>query len=87
MSDLEDAVNDLVLCNRILAHENVVDAFGHVSMRHPHDPGKYLLSRARSPELVELAEAKLAGDGVSVDEVRQAIAPMVEQPRMRPICP
>ncbi|MPZ58971.1 MAG: class II aldolase/adducin family protein [Rhizobiales bacterium] len=53
MSDLDDAVNDIVLANRILAHEGVVDAFGHVSMRHPHDPNKYLLSRARSPELVE----------------------------------
>jgi ribulose-5-phosphate 4-epimerase/fuculose-1-phosphate aldolase len=53
MSELDEAANDLVLANRILAHENVVDAFGHVSMRHPHDPKKYLLSRARSPELVE----------------------------------
>ena len=53
MSDLDDAVNDLVIANRILAHEGVVDAFGHVSMRHPHDANKYLLSRARSPELVE----------------------------------
>jgi hypothetical protein len=24
-----------------------------VSMRHPSDPGRYLLARARSPELVE----------------------------------
>jgi HCOMODA/2-hydroxy-3-carboxy-muconic semialdehyde decarboxylase len=65
MSDLDDAVNDLVLANRILAHENVVDAFGHVSIRHPHDPKKYLLSRARSPELVEkgdILEFSLASD-------------------------
>jgi HCOMODA/2-hydroxy-3-carboxy-muconic semialdehyde decarboxylase len=53
MSELDDAVNDLVIANRILACENVLDAFGHVSIRHPHDPNKYLLSRARSPELVE----------------------------------
>ncbi len=53
MSELERAINDLVIANRILAHEGVVDAFGHISIRHPHDPGKYLLSRARSPELVE----------------------------------
>lgn len=37
----------------MLAHENVLDAFGHVSMRHPADPGRYLLSRSRSPQLVE----------------------------------
>jgi ribulose-5-phosphate 4-epimerase/fuculose-1-phosphate aldolase len=31
----------------------VLDAFGHVSLRHPDDPNRYLLSRSRSPELVE----------------------------------
>jgi len=67
MSDLEDAVNNLVIANRILANENVVDAWGHVSMRHPHDPSKYLLSRARSPSLVEhndILEFSLASDVV-----------------------
>ena len=37
--------------------------------------------RHGSPELVELAEAKLAGGDVSVEAVRQAIAPMIAQPR------
>ena len=37
--------------------------------------------RHGSPELVELAEAKLAGGAISVDAVRQAIAPMIAQPR------
>ena len=37
--------------------------------------------RHGSPDLVELAEAKLAGEEVSVEAVRAAIAPMVEQPR------
>jgi glutamate racemase len=36
--------------------------------------------RHGSPELVELAEAKLAGEEVSLEAVRAAIAPMVEQP-------
>jgi glutamate racemase len=36
--------------------------------------------RHGSPELVELAEAKLAGENVSLEAVRAAIAPMVEQP-------
>ena len=44
---------ELALANRILAHEGVLDAFGHVSVRHPADPGRYLLSRSRSPLLVE----------------------------------
>ncbi len=37
--------------------------------------------RHGSPELVELAEAKLAGEEVPVEAVRAAIAPMIEQPR------
>jgi HCOMODA/2-hydroxy-3-carboxy-muconic semialdehyde decarboxylase len=50
---LADLVAELALANRILAHEGVLDAFGHVSVRHPADPGRYLLSRSRSPQLVE----------------------------------
>jgi hypothetical protein len=36
---------DLVIANRILAKEDVVDAYGHVSIRHPSKPDHYLLSR------------------------------------------
>jgi ribulose-5-phosphate 4-epimerase/fuculose-1-phosphate aldolase len=44
---------ELALASRILANEGVLDAFGHVSLRHPDDPSRYLLSRSRSPRLVE----------------------------------
>ena len=37
--------------------------------------------RHGSPELVELAEAKLAGSEISIESVRAAIAPMIAQPR------
>jgi HCOMODA/2-hydroxy-3-carboxy-muconic semialdehyde decarboxylase len=47
------AVEELALANRILAHEGVLDAFGHVSIRHPTHPDRYLLSRSRSPLLIE----------------------------------
>jgi len=50
---MTDIVEELALANRILAHEGVLDAFGHVSVRHPADPGRYLLSRSRSPLLIE----------------------------------
>ncbi|MBI4274109.1 MAG: class II aldolase/adducin family protein, partial [Rhizobiales bacterium] len=54
MSDrLIDTRADVARANRILANEGVLDAFGHVSVRHPGDPGRYLLSRSRAPELVE----------------------------------
>ncbi len=53
MTDMLDQVrHDLALANRILAHEGVIDAFGHVSIRHPHDPTRYLISRHRASELV-----------------------------------
>ena len=52
MTDLDRQLEDLVTANRILAREDVVDAYGHVSIRHPEDPGRYWLSRSRAPELV-----------------------------------
>ncbi len=45
-------IEDLVAASRILAQHGVLDAWGHVSMRHPKNPERYLLSRARAPALV-----------------------------------
>src|SRR4051812_8234267 len=50
---LDEVRYEVALANRMVAHEGVLDAFGHVSMRHPGDPNRYLLSRSRAPELVE----------------------------------
>lgn len=52
----DEVRTQLALANRVLAHEGVLDAFGHVSIRHPTDPGRYLLARSRSPELIEPAD-------------------------------
>jgi len=52
VTDLAEARRELALANRIVAKEGVLDAYGHVSMRHPGNPSRYLLSRSRSPELV-----------------------------------
>jgi len=62
------ALRDLALANRILAHEGVVDAFGHVSIRHPQRADRFILSRSRAPELVtvdDLMEFEL--DGAPID--------------------
>jgi ribulose-5-phosphate 4-epimerase/fuculose-1-phosphate aldolase len=56
MHDLDFHIGQLVIANRILANEGVVDAYGHVSMRHPRHPERYLLAWSRSPELVERAD-------------------------------
>src|SRR4030095_11293398 len=47
-------IEELVAANRILADQNVLDALGHVSVRHDHRPDRYLLSQSRSAELVQL---------------------------------
>ncbi|VCU70285.1 Decarboxylase NovR [Pigmentiphaga humi] len=53
---LEEQIDDLVAANRILAKYNVLDGFGHVSIRHPERPGHFLLSRSLAPELVTAAD-------------------------------
>jgi len=50
---LADVRYQVALANRMLGNEGVLDAFGHVSVRHPNDPGRYLLSRSRSPGVIE----------------------------------
>src|SRR5262245_42689753 len=58
----------LVAANRILANEGVVDAFGHVSVRHPRDSRRFVMARSRSPALVELADLmEFERDGAPVD--------------------
>jgi HCOMODA/2-hydroxy-3-carboxy-muconic semialdehyde decarboxylase len=62
-----NTVEELVTANRILAHENIVDSFGHISVRHPERKDRYLLSRARAPQQIEAAdimEFTLEGDPV-----------------------
>ncbi len=49
---LADLRYEIAVANRILANEGILDAFGHVSARHPTNPNRYLLSRSRAPELV-----------------------------------
>jgi ribulose-5-phosphate 4-epimerase/fuculose-1-phosphate aldolase len=48
-----EATRELVVANHILAHEGVLDMFGHVSVRHPERPDRYLLTCSRSPALVK----------------------------------
>src|SRR5262247_1705781 len=67
MSDLDFHIGQLVIANRILANEGVVDAYGHVSTRHPDHPERYLLAWSRSPELVERADImEITLDGAPV---------------------
>lgn len=46
-----DVLEDLAAAARILASQGVVDGFGHVTMRHPASPDRYLMSRSLAPAL------------------------------------
>ena len=64
-TELDRVTNDLVLANRILAHEDVVDAYGHVSMRHPGNARRFFIARSLAPELVtpdDIVEHDLEGN-------------------------
>src|SRR5215831_432252 len=64
----------------MVAHEGVLDAFGHVSARHPDDPNRYFLARSRSPELIE------PGDLLEFDlDSNPVVAPSVQLYRERVI--
>jgi len=68
MTDLDAVISDLVVANRILAREGVVDAFGHVSVRHPTRPDRYIMSRSLAPELVTADDLMVFElDGTPVD--------------------
>jgi ribulose-5-phosphate 4-epimerase/fuculose-1-phosphate aldolase len=74
MASLDNLLNDLVIANRILAHEDVVDAYGHVSVRHPEKPEHFFLSRSLAPSFVtrdDIVEFKL--DGQPVREEKRAL--------------
>ena len=45
-------IEDIVAAYRVLARFNIIDAYGHVSMRSDTDPNRYLLARSLAPELV-----------------------------------
>ena len=79
MSTLDELIDELVLANRILATENVVDAYGHVTVRHPDNPDHYFMSCSRSPALVtrdDIMEITLDGELVDAKGRR----PYIERP-------
>ena len=53
MNTIERTIRDVVIANRILPLNNVLDAYGHVSMRHPERHDWYFLARSISPAIAE----------------------------------
>lgn len=74
MTDVERTARDVVIANRILALNKVLDAYGHVSIRHPERPDRYFLARSVSPAIVELddvIEFNLDGSPIDPKERRE----------------
>jgi ribulose-5-phosphate 4-epimerase/fuculose-1-phosphate aldolase len=64
IAEIEDAI---VMANRILAHHGVLDAFGHVSARHPTLRDCFIISRSMPPANVTPADLMhLQDDGTPV---------------------
>jgi HCOMODA/2-hydroxy-3-carboxy-muconic semialdehyde decarboxylase len=60
--------------SRILADLGVVDAFGHVSARHPANPNRFLMSRSLAPALVAAADVmEFDLDGNAIDANGRAL--------------
>jgi len=60
-------IDDLVIADHILAEQGALDAFGHVSARHPKNPQRFLMSRSLAPALVkaeDVMEYHLDGNAV-----------------------
>jgi HCOMODA/2-hydroxy-3-carboxy-muconic semialdehyde decarboxylase len=47
-------IEDLIAANRILFDQGVLDGSGHVSVRHPRNPDRFLLSRSVAPALTKI---------------------------------
>jgi HCOMODA/2-hydroxy-3-carboxy-muconic semialdehyde decarboxylase len=61
-------VEQLVAANHILFDQGVVDAFGHVSVRHDAQPDRFLLARNMAPGQVaaeDIVEFTLDGEAVN----------------------
>lgn len=58
---------DLVIAYRILAEHGIIDAYGHISVRSPTNPGRFWMARSIAPELV--TEADLMEFGMDSEPV------------------
>jgi HCOMODA/2-hydroxy-3-carboxy-muconic semialdehyde decarboxylase len=63
-------IDDVVVANRILANENILDGLGHISARSPQRPDHFFLARDLAPGLVtsaDLVEYDLDGNPVNAN--------------------
>src|SRR5580692_3960407 len=65
-----ELIEELVAANQILFDQGVVDAFGHISVRHDKRPDRFLLARNMAPSRVmeeDIVEFTLDGAAVNAN--------------------
>ncbi|MFF3574578.1 class II aldolase/adducin family protein [Nocardia jiangxiensis] len=63
MTDIDQLRNELVMANHVLAALGIADGWGHVSVRVPDRPDRFLIARGLAPAIVtpaDLLEAEVA---------------------------
>jgi ribulose-5-phosphate 4-epimerase/fuculose-1-phosphate aldolase len=66
----KELIEELVAANQILFDQGVVDAFGHISVRHDKRPDRFLLARNMAPSRVtaeDIVEFALDGEAVNAN--------------------
>lgn len=71
----QEFIQDLVAANRILFEQKIVDAFGHVSGRHPSRPDRFLIAR-------NLAPGQVTADDIVECDVSTGEAMCSDPPRL-----
>jgi HCOMODA/2-hydroxy-3-carboxy-muconic semialdehyde decarboxylase len=70
----EELIRDLVTANHILYDQGVLDAFGHVSVRHDKYPERFLLARNMAPALVSESDiVEFEMDGTPLNAAGRAV--------------
>lgn len=70
---LDNLMDDLVVASHILAAEDIVDSFGHISARNPAHADRFFISQARAAGLVtreDIVELDLAGEPIVPTQAR-----------------
>ena len=73
MTGFDEARLEIAQGSRILAGEKILDAYGHVSRRHPGRPDRFLIPRDMAPALVtpaDVLELDLGGVAVSAKDTK-----------------
>jgi ribulose-5-phosphate 4-epimerase/fuculose-1-phosphate aldolase len=66
---MRNLVAELADANHVLVDRGVLDAYGHISARHPGEPSKFLISRNLAPALVEPDDIQIVDlDGRAGDD-------------------